>query len=161
MDNGLITVYCGYGKGKTTLALGQGIRAASAGKSVIVIQFLKSTDEETLTFLRKLEPEIKLFRFEKCACDYNELSDEEKEDEIQNIRNGLHYARKVLSTGECQLLILDEILGLLDMEIISYEDLKSLLEEKDEETELVLTGKTMCDSLKADVQEIYEISQVQ
>lgn len=62
MNRGLVQVYCGGGKGKTTAALGQGIRAASQGKSVIIIQFLKRKNEEEIDFIRRLEPEIKLFR---------------------------------------------------------------------------------------------------
>jgi len=64
-----------------------------------------------------------------------------------NILNGLNFAKKVLSTGECDLLILDEVLGLLDMGIVTSEEIKTLLEAKDEETTVILTGIQLNDDL--------------
>lgn len=160
MDKGAIKVFYGEGKGKTTIALGQGILGAGKGKSVIIIQFLKGKDEETLSFIKRLEPEIKLFRFEKSACDFIELSEDEQNDEVQNIKNGMNYAKKVLATGECEILILDEVLGLLDMEIIKYSDMKALFDEKEEDTELILTGQHMYNNIREDVDQIYEISTI-
>lgn len=63
MDRGVIQVYYGEGHGKSTAAIGNAIRIASEGKSVIIIQFLKGKNENELTFLSRLEPEIKIFRF--------------------------------------------------------------------------------------------------
>ena len=56
-----------------------------------------------------MEPEIKLFRFEKSDGNFVELPEEKKQEEIQNIRNGIGFAKKVLTTGECDLLILDDL----------------------------------------------------
>ena len=92
MNKGFVQVYCGGGKGKTTAALGQGIRAASQGKSVIIIQFLKRKNEEEIDFIRRLEPEIKLFRFEKNEVCFDELDDDSKNEEIMNIKNGMNFA---------------------------------------------------------------------
>lgn len=66
--DGSIQVYYGNGRGKTTAALGLGIRAAGVGKQVIMVQFLKKKHSDTLDFLKKLEPELQIFRFEKAAC---------------------------------------------------------------------------------------------
>ena len=65
MDKGSIHIYCGEGKGKTTAAIGQGIQEASQGRSVIIIQFMKERNAEAIGFVQRLEPEIKLFRFQK------------------------------------------------------------------------------------------------
>ena len=73
MKNGIIKVYYGDGKGKTTAAIGQGIMAASEERSVIIIQFLKSRNREEMSFISRLEPEIKLcqegtfYRGVQCA----------------------------------------------------------------------------------------------
>ena len=75
----------------------------------------------------RLEPEIKIFRFEKSDLNFAELSEEKKTEEIINIKNGINFAKKVLSTGECDLLILDELLGLIDNSIITVEDLKKII----------------------------------
>ncbi len=54
-----------------------------------------------------------------------------------NIRNGMNFARKVLSTGECDLVILDEVLGLLDQGIIEMDEMKTLLQSRVEEIDLI------------------------
>ena len=142
-----VTVFCGEGKGKTSAALGQGIFGASAGKSVIIIQFLKGKVGERIDFIKRLEPEIKVFCFEKSDLSFEELSPEAQQEEIMNIRNGMNFARKVLTTDGCDILILDEVLGLVDKGIISIEEMKALLEAGDGDTELVLTGIQMFDEL--------------
>ena len=74
-----------------------------------------------------------------------------------NIRNGINFAKKVLSTGGCELLILDEVLGLLDVGIITLEDLKNLLEAKDEETTIIMTGIQLKDEVISLADEISKI----
>lgn len=140
MDRRIVQVFYGPGKGKTSAAVGQCIRAASLGQSVIIIQFLKGKDAEEFNFLEKLEPDIKLFRFEKEKQYYRDLLASQQKEEQQNIRNGFNFARKVLDTGECDVLVLDEVLGLLELEIITIEDIIHLIELRDDYCRLVLTG---------------------
>nr|WP_288888097.1 cob(I)yrinic acid a,c-diamide adenosyltransferase [uncultured Blautia sp.] len=144
MENeGLVQIYCGPGKGKTSVAIGQEIRAVGHGKTAIVIQCLKGRATSELDYLSVLEPNVRLFRFEKKDKYYEDLSDEEKQEENCNIRNGLNYARKVLVTQECDMLILDEILGAVEFGIITEEEVEELIRTKDEETELILTGNVV------------------
>ena len=157
MSKGNVIVYYGEGKGKTTSALGHAIRSASQGKSVIIIQFLKGKNEDEISFIRRLEPEIKFFRFEKSQEKFNLLSEEEKKEESMNIKNGFNFAKKVLMTGECNILILDEFLGLLDKRVITMEDLESLLQVKAEDTEIIFTGRVMDEKLRDYADEIYKI----
>ena len=126
MKKKVVQVYYGTGKGKTSAAVGQCIRAASLGQSVIIIQFLKGKDAEEYNFVEKLEPDIKLFRFEKAMQSYDELLDSQKKEEKQNILNGFNFAKKVLDTGECDVLVLDELLGLLDLDIVTVDDIINL-----------------------------------
>ena len=66
MEREITEVYCGNGKGKTTLAVGRGLRFATQGKSVIIIQFLKGRERRELDFLEELDNfDFKIFRFEK------------------------------------------------------------------------------------------------
>ena len=161
MSKRLMKVYYGDGKGKTTSAIGQGILAASEGKNVIIIQFLKSKNQDEISFIRRLEPEIKLFRFEKSDACFADLTQEQQEEESMNLRNGMNYARKVLTTGECSVLILDEVLGLLENRIVSMEDLKQLRSLADEnETELIFTGIHVSDALIELADEVYCIQTV-
>ena len=137
MSTGKIQVYYGAGRGKTSAALGYAIHEASKGESVIVIQFLKRKDEDEISFLGRLEPEIRLFRFQKSEKYYNELPDEGQLEEQMNMKNGINYARKVLQTGECNILILDEVLGLLNEQIVSEEEIVQLMELKSDDMDLI------------------------
>ncbi len=74
-----------------------------------------------------------------------------------NIRNGFNFARKVLVTGECNLLILDSFLELLDNGMISAEELDNLMNASSEDTEILFTGKHMNDALRKYAEKIYEI----
>lgn len=147
MKQGLIHIYSGDGHGKSPAALGKAVMAAAAGERVVIIQFLKGRGLQDTEFIRRLEPEIKIFRFEKSETDFVALSEDKKQEEIVNIKNGLNFAKKVLTTGECDLLILDEVLGLIDNEIITVKDLKNLLEARDGETDIIMTGISLNDDL--------------
>jgi cob(I)alamin adenosyltransferase len=140
MERDFVHIFCGTGQGKTSSAIGQGILAASQGQSVIIIQFLKKKQNDDMGFIRRLEPEIKVFRFEKTDRSFEELSEEEKQEESQNLKNGVNFARKVLVTEECDVLILDEILGLLEYGILTKEELQSLLQADAGNTKIILTG---------------------
>ena len=154
---GLIQVYCGPGKGKTSVAIGQAIRAVGHGKTAIVIQFLKGRATSEVDYLSVFEPDIKLFRFEKKNKYYEDLTEEERQEENSNIRNGLNYAKKVLVTQECDMLILDEILGAIEYGIISEEDLENLFRIKDEETEIIITGNVVSAHLQESVDRVVSL----
>ncbi len=139
MAKGMVSVYTDDGCGKVPAALGKAVLAAVEGKRVVIIQFLKGRGLGDSGFLRRMEPEIKIFHFEKSDENYEELTEEKKQEEIVNIRNGMGYAKKVLTTRECDLLILDEMLGLVEKGIVSVEDVKALVECRDE-TCVILTG---------------------
>ncbi|MCM1193183.1 MAG: cob(I)yrinic acid a,c-diamide adenosyltransferase [Butyrivibrio sp.] len=159
MAKGLIYIYAGDGRGKSPAAIGRAVQAAVDGKHVVIIQFLKGKAQEDSDFLRRMEPEIKLFRFEKADENFEELSEERKADEIGNIRNGMNFARKVLATGECDLLILDEVLGLVEKGIVSVEDLKTLLECRGD-TDTILTGIKLSDEICVLADEVSRIETV-
>ena len=155
MGQGLVRVYCGEGHGKSATALGRAIQTASTGGEVVIINFLKRNQNDA--FLKRLEPEIKIFRFEKSAEEFSQLSEERKQEEIQNIRNGLNFAKKVLTTGECSLLILDEVLGLIDNGILDIEDLRHILEAKSDDVDIILTGIKMDDEVCQLADEVFQI----
>ena len=144
MGKRIVQVFYGPGKGKTSAAVGQCIRAASLGQSVIIIQFLKGKDAEEFNFLERLEPDIKLFRFEKSEESYDLLLPSQQKEEKQNILNGFNFAKKVIDTGECDVLVLDEVLGLLDIGLIEVK----LIELRDDYTRLLLTGRNLPEELR-------------
>ena len=148
MGKKIVQVFYGPGKGKTSAAVGQCIRAASLGQSVIIIQFLKGKDAEEFNFLERLEPDIKLFRFEKSEESCDLLLPSQQKEEKQNILNGFNFAKKVIDTGECDVLVLDEVLGLLDIGLIEVSDIIKLIELRDDYTRLVLTGRNLPEELR-------------
>lgn len=156
MNKSLIQVICGPGRGKTTGAIGRGIVALGSGKSVIMVQFLKgSMDADKMEVIKRLEPEFKVFRFEKSCTRFEDLSPQEKEDARASIRNGINFARKVLVTGECDILILDEILGILDEGIITSEELIMLIDQaRQGDAQLILTGTKCPEELAEKADEI-------
>ena len=157
MDKKYIHMYCGNGGGKSSAAIGQGIKSACAGKTVFVVQFLKGKAESELDYLKRLEPEIKLFSFAKFQEQFGDLTEEEKQEEILHIKNGLNFAKKVLVTSECDVLILDEILGLPKEGVIEEKELIPLLESVGDGVELILTGVDRCESLWPYVDEVTEV----
>ena len=158
MEKGLIQVYSGEGHGKSAAALGRAIQMASMGRDVVIINFLKCYQNEA--FLKRMEPEIKIFRFENSEEEFAQLSDKRKQEEIYNIKNGLNFAKKVLTTGECGLLILDEVLGLIDNGIITIEDLRHILEARSEDVDIILTGIRLNEEVRRLADEIFKIEVV-
>ena len=146
MAKGLVYIYAGDGRGKSPAALGRAMQAALEGRSVVIIQFLKGKGVGNSDFLKRMEPEVKLFRFEKSDENYEKLSEEKKQEEIVNIKNGMNFAKKVLATGECDLLILDEVLGLVEKGIVSVEELRGMLECR-EDTSIIMTGVKLRDDI--------------
>lgn len=161
MKEGTIYIYSGDGHGKSPAAFGRAVSMACQVKNVVIIQFLKGRGLEDSEFLRRLEPEIKLFRFEKSDSNFVELSNEQKADEIINIRNGLNFAKKVLCTGGCDLLILDEVLRLIDNGIITVEELKKMLEMRsDEAMDIIMTGAALNDEVFVLADEVTKLETV-
>ena len=157
MNTGKLEVIYGEGSGKTAMALGKGLEALSEQQRVTVIQFLKGS--QTSEMMKRLEPEMKVFRFEKSGCNFEELSDLDRQEESANIRNGVNYARKVLATGECGLLILDEVLGVVDQDILMESELEQLLESRGD-VDVILTGRVLPERLAAMADRIERITRI-
>ncbi len=159
MEKGNLYIYTGEGRGKSQAALGRAVQTAVAGGNVVVIQFLKGKGPDKPEFLRRLEPELKVFCFEKSDENFEKLSEERKQEEISNIKNGIGFAKKVLSTGGCDLLILDEVLGLVENGILDSEELKGLLESRDS-MDIILTGIHLSDDICMLADEVSKIETV-
>ncbi len=158
MSKGIVRVYYGEGHGKSTAALGTAIREISHGKTATVISFLKEKSVDSEELLKKLEPELKFFRFQKTEVSFDDLSEEEKEEELMNLKNGFNYSKKVITTGGCDLVVLDEVLGLLDNEIITEEQLLELAAAVPEGMVVICTGRRVPDSIKECADELYQVT---
>ena len=137
---GLIHVYFGDGKGKTTAALGLALRAAGCGKKVVVVQFLKDWKCGELNSLAHLE-NVTVIRGKPFGGKFvNDMSDDEKAAAKASQDESLRKALDIQNNGQCDLLVLDEaidayILGLLDAAMI-----EELINNKPDSLELVITG---------------------
>lgn len=158
-DNAIQVIY-GEGKGKTSAAIGQSIQAVSAGKRVVFIRFLKGRNLDRYSCMERLEPDMKVFCFEKEDELYENLGPEKQEEEKQNMLNGFHFANKVVETGECDLLVLDEVLGLLDIGVLTIQDIYRLIERCGSDISLIMTGKFVPKELIQHIGIVSEIRQV-
>ena len=140
MAERLIQIYYGEGRGKTNAAIGQCVRSISNDEQVIIIQFLKGRDTDAIRCLEQFEDNARLFCFEKFEKFYNDLSEQEKAEEKGHLKNGFDYAMKVADIGECDLLVLDEALGMVDLGIITQADLERIIEICRGNCGLVMTG---------------------
>lgn len=157
MDTGVVQVYYGEGHGKSTAAIGFAVSAACEGKESVVIQFLKGKCSRNQELMSRLEPELKFFNFSRAEIFFNDLDEDSKQEEIMNIRNGFNYAKKVVSTKTDGTVVLDELLGLWDLNLITIAEIKELLELKNPEVTIIMTGKVFPDEIKESVDEIYRI----
>ena len=108
----MIQIYTGNGKGKTTASIGQGVRAAGRGFKVYMVQFLKGTPTGELESLRKID-NFKVFRFEEKRDFVWNLNEEEIEELKKEVMNAYNFILEIVENKECDLLIMDEIMGVL------------------------------------------------
>lgn len=146
----MIHLYTGNGKGKTTAAIGLCIRTVGWDRQVCFAQFMKGNDTGELHVLQSL-PEVTILRSEKNFGFYSSMSDSDKE-ELTEIHNCiLDRILELVESGNCQLVILDEITYPVNWGLLDMEKLKQLLafgkQEADRETEIVLTGRSAQDLL--------------
>lgn len=138
--NGCIHIYCGNGKGKTTAALGLSVRAAGSGMRVLFVQFLKGQPTSELESL-KLLPNIRVLRTEQSGKFTFQMTPDELADLRVRQTDTLRTAMEAARSGECDLLVLDEIFGALSTQTVDETVLKNFLAHKPAALELVLTGR--------------------
>lgn len=137
---GLIHIYCGDGKGKTTAALGLSLRAAGSGMKVVIVQFLKNHKTSELDILNAT-PNITVLRGKEGTAFSFSMTEEEKEKSQHLHSENLQAAIVIMESGNCDLLVLDEAIGAYDRDLIDRRLLRDLVEQKPLHLELVLTGR--------------------
>jgi cob(I)alamin adenosyltransferase len=141
LKGGLVQVYTGCGKGKTTAALGQALRSVGCGLKVYMVQFLKTDHTGELESAKRLYPEFQIFRFEKEKGFFWTLDAEEKIQLKQEVNEALEFCKKVSTSQECDVLIMDEIMAALTNKLIEVDELIELIKDKSPNIELILTGR--------------------
>ena len=138
MQRGLIHIYCGDGKGKTTAAVGLSVRAAGCGRKVVFAQFFKDGSSGECCVLEKL-PNITFLRPEKSFGFFWTLSEEEKAQARAFYTT--HLEKAVELAQDADLLVLDEAMSACAHGVIDEGQVLAFLGEKPEKLEVVLTGR--------------------
>lgn len=137
---GLIHIYCGDGKGKTTAAVGLAVRCAGRGNKVLLVQFLKSRDSGELYSLAKL-PDIEVMRGKESKKFTFQMNEEEKHALLIEHNKMFEQVLAKIKNGGYSLLILDELIGALNAKVFEMPKLIEFLRHKPENLEVVLTGR--------------------
>ena len=137
MEKGYIHIYTGPGKGKTTAALGLGLRAAGAGFKVHMIQFMKGRRYSEIDAIENLPN----FTISQHGRDEFVSKNKPEQIDIDLAQEGLTQAKDIVKNAKYDMIILDEINVAIDYELIPLNDVMKLIEEKPEKLELVLTGR--------------------
>lgn len=137
---GLIHIYCGDGKGKTTAAIGLAVRCAGRGNKVLLVQFLKSRDSGELYSLAKLS-DIEVMRGKESKKFTFQMNEEEKHALLIEHNKMFEQVLAKIKNGGYSLLILDEVIGALNAKVFEMPKLIEFLRHKPENLEVVLTGR--------------------
>jgi len=142
---GFVQLYTGDGKGKTTAALGLVLRALGHGMRVAVLQFMKADPTwGEIVMLRRLGVEVR-----QCGLDHWVIKGEATEEDLAAAREGFERARELVSRGDHDLVVLDELVTAVFFELVPLDDVLALLREKPAHVELVITGRRAPEELLA------------
>ena len=139
LKTGFVQVYTGNGKGKTTAAIGQAIRAAGAGLKSYMIQFMKEYPYSEIKALKRFEDYITVEQ--KGGDDFVYKKELPSEDEKQKVKKALAKAEEIMLNQKADLIILDEVLVSIYFKLFTTKEIIEFIAKKPEGTELILTGR--------------------
>lgn len=136
---GLLIVFTGNGKGKTTAALGTGLRAWGHGMKVCMIQFIKGREGGEVKAASRLDGFEVLPMGRGFVGIGNDIH--QREEHVRAAREALERVKEKISSGQYQLIILDEINNALSLGLIDLQELVDLLKKRPEDLHMILTGR--------------------
>ncbi len=139
LSKGFIQIYTGNGKGKTTAALGQALRAAGAGLKTYIAQFMKEYPYSELNSLKLLSEFITIEQF--CGDDFVYKRKLPDEAEIKKAAEGLSRVKNIMMNNDYDIIILDEALVSVYFKLLTVEQLIDFINSKPSNVELILTGR--------------------
>jgi cob(I)alamin adenosyltransferase len=134
---GLIQVYFGNGKGKTTAALGQALRAAGRNKKILIVQFMKKWDYGELHSIEQI-PQITIKTFGTKDFVYKGKA---KEIDYQEAKKAFTEGVQGAQSGQYDIVIFDELNVAIYFELLELQQVMDFLEKKPEEVEIIITGR--------------------
>jgi cob(I)alamin adenosyltransferase len=138
MEKGLVQVYTGEGKGKTTAALGLAMRAIGKGFRVYMIQFLKGRPYGEVETAKALADRFTLVQ---SGLDTFVKKGEPSSEDLRLAHEGLELAREAIMGGEWDIVILDEVNVAIELEVLTLDEVLPLIDGRPEGVEIVLTGR--------------------
>ena len=139
LKQGFVQIYTGNGKGKSTAAIGQAVRATGFGLKTYIAQFMKEYPYNELNSLKHLSEWITIEQFGGDEFAYTkELPGEE---ELTKARKGLKTAGEKMLSGDYYIFILDEAIVAIYFKLIRTEEIIEFIKQKPENVELILTGR--------------------
>jgi cob(I)alamin adenosyltransferase len=143
LEKGLVQIYTGDGKGKTTAALGLALRAAGHGNKVLIYQFLKPSTLDIGE--RRVLSSLKSIKVEALDIPWDITKSPNDPKAVSTMKAAIHKAIERLSDSsakhEYDVLILDEIVYCLSKGLAILDDVKNLIERRDSHVEIILTGR--------------------
>ena len=146
MNKGIVRLYTGDGKGKTTMALGLALRVAGEGRRIFVGQFIKDDPKGDIMALRKAIPGIVTAQF-GCGTGCIAGREPDKTD-LDCAKKGHERAKQALKSASFGLVVLDEITIPMYFGLVTIKDIEELISLKTPGTELVFTGRYASEELK-------------
>ncbi len=157
---GLLVVYTGDGKGKTTAALGMCVRAVGYDWKICIIQFVKgSWKYGELKGIKRLAPNVELHT---VGEGFVGIIDDEKSFEEHRVaaRRGVQLALDKIKSGDYRLVILDELNVAMDLGLVTEEEADKMLAARSDKQHLVITGRNAAESILAKADLITEMREV-
>lgn len=143
LERGLVQIYFGSGKGKTTCAIGQGLRATGHGFKVYMIQFMKGEIKYgEINAIKKIE------NFNVKQFGRKELIAEADEFDIEEGKKALEFAKEIIMSDEYDIVILDEVGYAVYMNIIDVDELIDIINNRPPNVEIIITGRVVHPKLK-------------
>ena len=159
-EKGIIIVYTGKGKGKTTAALGIVLRAVGHGYKVGMIQFIKGEwYYGELTSSKRLEPEFELIAAGRGFVGIID-DDHPIEDHQKAAKDAIEVAKQKIASGNYDIMILDEINYAARLNLVSQQDILDIIAAKPEKTSLVLTGNYVSEAIMAAADLVTEMREI-
>ncbi len=159
MKKGLIIIFTGKGKGKTTAAMGQALRAVGQGLKVLMIQFVKGTwGYGELESIKRLEPDFEIQPLGKGFIRSNSKLDENEAQE--NVNQSWKQARNEILSDKYDMIILDEINYVISYGLLPVEEVLALFEEKPDRLHLILTGRDAHQSIVERADLVTEMNEI-
>lgn len=159
MNQGLIHIYCGDGKGKTSAAIGLAVRAAGNGMNVLFARFLKNESSGELKVLDEI-PQITVLHLERSFVFFQTLTEEEKEEARKMYARLWDRISGEIKKGSWDMLVIDEFMAAYRYGLIARDEALRFLREKPAELEIVLTGRDPDESLVELADYVSEIRKV-